>query len=101
MCFPFLHLLHYSVFLTELQVCAITGGIKRYKSIIKEKKKKHDKIVLLGKTKSDTVEALISKALINLYISRDECFSVNHVLRKHNEIKEEIKNSETSAEYTT
>ena len=29
--------------------CAMTAGIKKYKSIIKKKKKKHDKIVLLAK----------------------------------------------------
>ena len=28
-----------------LKICAITAGIKKYKSIIKKKKKKHDKIV--------------------------------------------------------
>ena len=28
--------------------CAVTAGTKTYKSIIKKKKKKHDKIVLLG-----------------------------------------------------
>ena len=33
------------------KLCEITAGIKNYKSIIK--KKKHDKIVLLGK---DTIE---------------------------------------------
>ena len=33
----------------DITICAITAGIKKYKSIIKEKKKKHDKIVLLGK----------------------------------------------------
>ena len=30
-----------------LKVCAITAGIKKYKSIKKKKRKKHDKIVLL------------------------------------------------------
>ena len=34
-----------------LKLCAITAGIKKYKSIIKKKKKKRDKIVLLAKTK--------------------------------------------------
>ena len=34
-----------------LKICAITAGIQKYKSIIKKKKKKHDEIVLLGKTK--------------------------------------------------
>ena len=33
----------------EIKVSAITGGTKMYKSIIKKKKKKHDKIVLLGR----------------------------------------------------
>ena len=32
-----------------MKICAIAAGIKKYKSIIKKKKKKHDKIVLLGK----------------------------------------------------
>ena len=34
-----------------LKICAITVGIKKFKSIIKKKKKKHDKIVLLAKSK--------------------------------------------------
>ena len=33
----------------RINICAITAGIKKYKSIIKRKKKKHKKIVLLGK----------------------------------------------------
>ena len=38
-----------------LKSCAITAGIKKCKSIIKKKKKKHDKIVLLGKAKLNTI----------------------------------------------
>ena len=30
--------------------CAITAGIKKQRSIVKKKKKKHDKIVFLAKT---------------------------------------------------
>ena len=33
-----------------LKICAIAAGNKKYKSIIKKKKKKHDKIVLLAKS---------------------------------------------------
>ena len=33
-----------------LKICVITGGIKKYKSIIRKKKTKHDKIVLLAKS---------------------------------------------------
>ena len=57
------------------------------------------KIVLLGKDKLDTIEVLFSKSLIDSYISHDEFDSVNNVLRQYNEMKEEIKNSETSVEY--
>ena len=49
--------------------------------MIKKKKKKLDKIALLGKDKLNTIEALISKFLINSYISHDEFVSVNSVLR--------------------
>ena len=34
-----------------LNICAIATGIKKYKSMIKRKKKKHDKIILLAKSK--------------------------------------------------
>ena len=76
-----------------IKICAITARIKKYKSIIKKKKKDHDKVVLLGKDKLETIEVLISKALINSYISHDKFVSVNNVLREYNEIKEKIKKS--------
>ena len=47
----------------RLKICKITAGTKNYKSIIKKKKKKHYKIVLLGKNKLNTIEVLISKVL--------------------------------------
>ena len=65
-----------------LKLCAVTEGIKKCKSIIKKKKKMHDKIVLLGKIKLDTIEVLISKSLIDSYISHKELVSVNNVLRE-------------------
>ena len=48
-----------------LKLCAITAGTKKYRSIVKKKKKKHDKIVLLAKSKLNKIEVLISKALID------------------------------------
>ena len=63
-----------------IKVLAVTAGIKKYKSAIK-KKKKHDKIVLLGKDKLNIIEILISKALIDSDISHDEFASVNNVLK--------------------
>ena len=60
-----------------IKIYAITAGIKKCKSI--KKKKNHDKIVLLGKDKLNTIKVLICKALINSYISHEEFVSVNNV----------------------
>ena len=54
------------------KICALTAGIKKCKSIIKKKKKKHDKIKVLAKSKLNSLEVLISKALIDSVISHDE-----------------------------
>ena len=49
---------------------------------------------------SYTIEALISKALMDSYISHDGLVSENTVLREYYEMKREIENPETSVEYT-
>ena len=46
------------------------------------------------------MKVLISKSLIGSYFSLDKFVSVNTVLREYNEIKEELKNPESSLEYT-
>ena len=74
-----------------LRSCVITAAIKRYKSVTEKKKRRHDKIVLLEKSKLNRIEVLISKALVNPVISRDEFVLIKNVL-KNNEMKEEIKN---------
>ena len=56
----------------EIKICAITTRIKKYKSIIKKKKKKHDEIVLLAETELNRIEVLISKVLIDSNISHNE-----------------------------
>ena len=48
-----------------LKICAITAGIKKYKSIIKKNKKKHDKMVLLAKSKLNSIEVIIFRALVD------------------------------------
>ena len=45
-----------------LQMCVITARIKKSTSIINKKKQKHDKILLLTKSKFNSTEDLISKA---------------------------------------
>ena len=84
-----------------IKLCGIIAGIKKYKSIIQEKKKKHNELVLLGKFKLNIIDILISKALMATYISYHEFVLVNNMLREYYEMKEEIKNPGTCLEYTT
>ena len=74
-----------------LKICVMTAGIKKYKPIIKNKKKKHDKILSLAKSKLNSV--LLSKVLINSNISYDEFVLINNVPKEFDDMKEEIKNS--------
>ena len=57
-----------------LNICVITAGIEKYKSIIKKKKKKYGKIVLLAKSKLNSIEVLISKAMI--YSNIKQCYHI-------------------------
>ena len=77
----------------ELSICEINAGIKKYKSIINKKKKKHNRGVLLAKSKLNSIGVLISKTLIDSSISHDEVVLINNVVKEIYDMKEEIKNS--------
>ena len=74
-----------------LKICVRTAGMKKYKSI--NKKKKHDKIILIAKSKLNSIEVLISKALIDSSVYHDEFVLINYVLKEFYYVKEKIKNS--------
>ena len=78
------------------KICAVTAGVKKYKSIIKKKQKKHYKIMFLAKAKLNIIDVLISKDLINWNISHDEFALINNVLNEYDDMKEEINNLNTS-----
>ena len=80
----------------RLTNCAITARIKWHKSMIKKKKKKHDKRILLAKIKLNSIEVLISRYLICSKFSHDEFVLINNALKDHDDMKEEIKNLKTS-----
>ena len=61
---------------------------RSYQSIIKKKKKKHDKVALLAKVKLNSIEVLISKTLIDSNISHDEFVSINNVVKEYDNMKE-------------
>ena len=70
------------------------SAVETIKTIIKKTKKKHDKIVLWAKTNG--IEVLVSKALIDSCISNNEFVSVNNVLREYDDMKVEIQSVNTS-----
>ena len=70
---------------TGLKMCAITAENKKYKSIIEKKNKKRDKIILTAKSKLNSIEVLISKAVIDSVIGHDEFVLINNVLKEYNE----------------
>ena len=74
-----------------LKICLIDAGIKKYKSIISKRKTKYDKIVLLSKTKLNSIEVWISMALIDWNNSHDKFGLMNNVLVIYDDIKQEMK----------
>ena len=49
-----------------------TGIVKKLLNITRNKKKKHDKILMLAKSKLNSIETLVSQALIDMEISHEE-----------------------------
>ena len=78
-----------------LKICVITAAIKKQKPIIKKKKNKPGKIVLLAKSKLNSTEFLICKALVDSLVIHDELVLINNVLKEYVEMKEETKNLKT------
>ena len=78
------------------KICVVTAGVKKYKSIIKKKQKKHYKIMFLAKAKLNIKDVLISRDLINWNISHDEFALINNVLNEYDDMKEETNNLNTS-----
>ena len=69
---------------TELKIFVITARIKKYKSIIKKEKNKHNKIVLLPKSKLNSVEFLTSKALIDEFALTHDMLKEFYHIKKEN-----------------
>ena len=59
-----------------LIVSLTTGIVKKLLNITRKKKKKHDKILMLAKSKLNSIDALISQALIDMDISHEEFITI-------------------------
>ena len=53
-----------------------TGIVKKLLNIIRKKKKKHDKILMFAKSKLNSIDTLISQALIDMDISHEEFITI-------------------------
>ena len=69
-----------------------TGIVKKLLSITRNKKKKHDKILTLVKSKLNSIETIISQALIDMKISHEEFVTVLNERGKYEKMKESLKN---------
>ena len=68
-----------------------TGIVKKLLNITRNKKKKHDKILMLAKSKLNSIETLISHALINMEISHDEFTTILNEKDKYEKMKDNLR----------
>ena len=73
-----------------------TGIVKKLLNVTRKKKKKHNKIVMLAKSKLNSIEALMSQALIDLDISDEEFKIIVNEKEKYEQTKENIRNTKNS-----
>ena len=69
-----------------------TGIVKKLWNITRNKKKKHDKIFILAKSKLNSIETLISQALTDLDISHEEFIRILKEKDKYERMKENLRN---------
>ena len=75
-----------------------TGIIKKLLKITTNKKKKHNKTVMLSKSKLNGIETLMSQALIDLEITHEEFKTITNEKERHEQMKENARNIKSSDE---
>ena len=75
-----------------------TGISKSLLKVTKKRKKKHDKIIALAKSKLNTIDTLLSRAINDSKISHDEFTTIITEKNIYEKIKENIKNTIESTE---
>ena len=76
-----------------------TGIVKKQLKTTRNKKKKYNKIVMLARSKLNSIESKTSEALINNGISHEDFMTIINEEEKYRELKENIRmtNSQRSA----
>ena len=68
-----------------------TGIVKKLLGTTRKKKKMHDQILMLAKSKFNSIETLISQALIDMNINHEEFIAILKEKDRYEKIKENIK----------
>ena len=68
-----------------------TGIVKKLLNITRNKKKKHDNILMLAKSKLNSIETLISQALIDMDISHEEFVTILNEKDKYENMKDNVR----------
>ena len=68
-----------------------TGITKKLLKTTRNKKKKHDKIIMLAKSKLNSIESLVSQALTDIDISHEEFITILKEKDKCEKMKENVK----------
>ena len=69
-----------------------TGIAKKLLNITRKKKKKHDKILMLAKSKLNSIDTLISQALIDMDISHEEFITILKEKDRYEMMKDNLRN---------
>ena len=78
-----------------------TGRVKKLQSIARNKEKKDDKILMLAKSKLNSIETLVSQALIDMEISHEEFVPIFKEKDKYEKMKERVRNLSEKLEEKT
>ena len=71
---------------------SITSGfLKKFLKTIRNKKKKNNKIIMLARSKLNSIESKISKALMDNEISHEDFMTILKEEKKYRELKESIR----------
>ena len=75
-----------------------TGIVKKLLNITRNKKKKHDRILMLAKSKLNSIETLVSQTFIDMEISHEEFVTILKEKDKYGKIKENLRNENEKQE---
>ena len=66
--------------------------VKKLLSITSSKKKKHDKVLIFAKSKLNSIETIVSQALVDMEICHEEFIGIFQEKGNYKKMKENVRN---------